>query len=119
VDEPYGVAATRAGMPLAIGLFVDARIRGRAVEAARVIPRVALRQGDSVYVVADGELSIRRVSVLHEDAEEVVLASGVEAGEAVVISPVRSPVNGMRVQGVNREVVAERDSSNTTADDPA
>lgn len=119
VDEPYGAAATQAGMPLAVGLFVDARIRGRAVEAARVIPRVALRQGDSVYVVAGGELSIRRVSVLHEDAEEVVLAGGVEAGEAVVISPVRSPVNGMRVQGVNREVVAERDSSNTTEDDPA
>jgi hypothetical protein len=38
-------------MPLAVGLFVDARIDGRVVEDAVRIPSRGLRPGDQIYVV--------------------------------------------------------------------
>lgn len=98
VDDPYGEAARETGAPLAMGLFVEAEIQGRSIDRAYVLPRSALRGENTVYVAEqDGTLSIRQARVIDANAGQVVLASGVEAGEHVVISPVRAAADGMRV----------------------
>ena len=121
VNEPYGAGASAAaGMPFAVGLFVDASIQGRKLASARVIPRVALRSADEVYVIRDGLLDIRTVRVIHRSAEEVVVSGGVEVGEQIVVSQVRSPVEGMRVQAATHEVLASDSAQRPNpADDPA
>jgi RND family efflux transporter MFP subunit len=107
VEDPYGAAALETGMPFAIGMFVHASIRGRSLADARVIPRAALRSGDAIFVVRDGQLDIRKIQILHQDEDQVVVAAdGVAAGEQVVVSPVRTPVHGMRVEGIARESMA-------------
>ncbi|PWE18824.1 efflux RND transporter periplasmic adaptor subunit [Marinicauda salina] len=98
VDDPYGAAAEETGAPLAVGLFVDAAIEGRAIEQAYILPRSALRGENQVYVAEpDGTLSIRNATVINTTADQVVLASGVEAGERVVTSPVRGAADGMSI----------------------
>lgn len=98
VDDPYGEAAREAGAPLAMGLFVEAAIEGRAIERAYVLPRSALRGENTIYVATqDGRLSIREARVIDANADQVILASGVEAGEFVVTSPVRAAAEGMRI----------------------
>ncbi len=107
VRDPYGAAAEAAGgMPLAVGLYVNATIEGRRLADTPVLPRSALRAGDTVFVVDDGHLDIRDVEVIHTDPERAVLAAGVEPGELVVVSPVRDPVDGMAVQPLRREELA-------------
>ena len=97
VADPYGAGASgsaatggaAAGVPLAPGLFVDATVRGRALEDMVVIPRDALRPRDEVYVVnREGKADIRSVSVVDSDTDRAVLRPGVIApGELVVVSP--------------------------------
>lgn len=102
VDDPYGAGAD-GDMPLAVGLFVNATIEGEMVEQANVIPRLALRGVDKVYVVDDeGTLEIRQVEVRFTDADKAVIDSGLAPGEQVVVSAVRAPYNGMKVQALRR-----------------
>ena len=104
VSDPYGVGAdSSAAMPLAVGLYVTAKISGKEFISAQVIPRDALRSDDKVYVVSDGLLNIRDVQVESSDDERAVLTEGVEEGELVIVSPVRNPEEGLAVEPLFRD----------------
>ena len=103
VRDPYGAAASE-GMPIAVGMFVTAEIQGVQQQQAYVMPRLALRNKDSVYVVnRENELEIRTVDVLSTSEERVLVRSGVLAGDRVVTSPVPNAVDGMAVEPLFRE----------------
>ncbi len=99
VEDPYG-----ADPPLAVGLFVSAEILGREVEGAVVLPQTALRSenGREQVLVVDDESRIRfrDVGVLRVERGQVVIGSGLAAGERVSVSPLPSAVEGMRVRVV-------------------
>ena len=89
---------------MAVGMFVNAEIGGVAEQAAYVMPRLALRSQDKVYVInADNKLEIRTVDVLSTSEERVLVTSGVSAGDRVVTSPVPNAVDGMAVEPLFRE----------------
>lgn len=112
VEAPYGEGADD-GMPLAVGLFVDAEIKGTVLRNAYVLPRSALRSGDTIYVVRDdGTLDIRIVDVVFSDPERVVLTRGVKLGEQVVTSPIQSPRQGMKVVAMERRTETRLGSLN-------
>ena len=103
VADPYGLGATD-GMPMAVGMFVGAEIDGVSEQAAYVMPRLALRNQDKVYVInADNRLEIRTVSVLSTSEEWVLVTSGVNTGERVVTSTLPSAVDGMEVEAISRQ----------------
>ena len=114
VDDPYGIA--RAGdddasrrMPLAVGLFVEAEILGRRLDAVFVVPRRALRENDRVLVVdADSRMHYRAVEVLRRERDQVVIGEGLAAGERVCVSPIQAVIDGMlvRVAGETPEAVS-------------
>ncbi|RLQ21889.1 efflux RND transporter periplasmic adaptor subunit [Seongchinamella sediminis] len=107
VADPYGAAASASGMPLAVGLFVDARIEGRHLADAMSIPAQALRAGDVVYLInAEGRLEIREVSVAHASPQRAIIASGIAPGERVITSAIRNPVAGMALVALNAEASA-------------
>ncbi len=88
VKDPFGKGMSKDGFPLPPGLFVEAEILGQTLEDAIVIPRDSLRPEDKVYVVDDkGEAQSRDAVVLDTNADRAVIASGVEPGELVIISP--------------------------------
>jgi RND family efflux transporter MFP subunit len=103
VDDPYGLQAPEQITPLAVGLFVEAEIEGRTVDAVFRLPRSALRNEDDV-LIADNENRLRRrkVEVLRTDFSSVYITDGLEAGDQVCVSPVEAFVDGLLV-----EVVAE------------
>ena len=103
VIDPYGLGATE-GMPMAVGMFVSAEIEGIAEQAAYVMPRLALRNEDKVYVInAENHLEIRTVKVLSTSEDQVMVTSGVSQGEHVVTSTLPNAVDGMDVEPVFRE----------------
>lgn len=103
VADPYG-AASDQGVPLAVGLFVNAEIEGLTIPNGVVIPRTALRGEDRVFVATDDDtLEIRPVSVASSTRERAVLTAGLAAGEMVVTSPVRDAGNGMKISPVDRQ----------------
>jgi RND family efflux transporter MFP subunit len=100
VDDPYRPAAGAA--PLSVGLFVDAEIAGREVSGALRIPRAALRDGDSVWLVdAENRLRILPIEVVQRGRDEVVIRGEVGAGARVILSALTVPVAGMPVRPVD------------------
>lgn len=103
VQSPYGMAVSE-GMPMAVGLFVNADIEGVAEQVAYVMPRLALRNENTVYVInEDNELEIRTVDVLSTSEQRVLVTGGVVEGDQVVTSPVPNAVDGMAVEPIFRE----------------
>ena len=106
VADPYGKGADK-GMPLAVGLFVNASIEGRQIDNALVVPRTALRGTSKVFVVnKNGKMSIRTVKVVSSNKERAVLTAGITPEDKVITSPVRAPAEGLKVETVERTASA-------------
>lgn len=121
VEEPYGAGVSAQGMPLAVGLYVEALIEGQPVIGAQVISRDALRAGNQVFVVgSDGLLQIRQVAVRHADRSAAVIGAGLAPDEQVVVSSLRNPIEGMRLNAIPRdEATAASGARAATATDDA
>ena len=103
VEDPYGLGAD-SGTPLAVGMFVHADIAGVNSQSALVLPRLALRNANKVYVINDeNRLEIRTVEVISTSEEIVLVSNGVEVGDKVVTSTIPAAVDGMEVQAITRE----------------
>ena len=117
VEDPYGSGAGE-GMPLAVGLYVDAEIEGRPIIDAVQIMAEGLRAGDEVFVLdGEGLLDVRKVEVVHRNRSTVLLSSGVEAGDLIIVSAIRNPVRGMRLQAMDSAGIAERTTTTTPPKD--
>lgn len=99
VEDPYNILEPRDSPPLALGLFVEATIRGRSVENVFRLPRSALRNSSDVLIVdREDRLRQRSVDVLQTSFDSVLISGGVEVGERVCVSPIDVFVDGLRVE---------------------
>lgn len=97
VDDPYGTGAD-GDTPLAIGLFVNATIEGKPFESAYVLPRAALYGADTIYVIKpDDTLERRTVRVAASARDTITIATGINAGDRIVTSPLRGAGPGDKV----------------------
>jgi RND family efflux transporter MFP subunit len=103
----YGVARVRGdangddALPLPVGMFVQAEIRGRNVQNIIRLPRSAMRDNNQVMVIdPENRLHFRHVSILRLEHDDVLVNGGLEAGELVCISPLQTAVEGMQVKPV-------------------
>lgn len=109
VSDPYGLEADyepedERTTPLAVGLFVKAKIEGQSVARAFVVPRDALRPGDRVYVIdTENRLHFRDVEVLRTERENVILGAGLEEGDRLCTSPLEAVIDGMLVRVLGDE----------------
>ncbi len=98
VDDPYGRGASADGAPLAMGLFVDARIEGSQLDDAITLPRAALHGRDAVFVINENDVIERRqVEVVSSDRDTFTVAAGLTPDERVVTSPLRGAGDGDKV----------------------
>jgi RND family efflux transporter MFP subunit len=94
VERPYDTMP-----PLAVGLFVRVEIEGKTLPEAIWLPRSSIRKGNTVYIV-DGESKIRfrQIEIARYDRDEVLVRSGLEKGDLIVISPMKIVTEGMKVK---------------------
>lgn len=84
---------------LAPGMFLRATIRGREVQGVVRIPRHALRNGSIVRIMtAEDRAQERTVEVLQNTVHETLIASGLEAGDRVILTELPLFVDGMKVR---------------------
>lgn len=103
VEDPYGLGSDN-GAPMAVGMFVRANIAGVNSQSAMVLPRLALRNSNKVYVINDNNrLEIRTVEVLSTSTDIVLVTDGVKPGDMVVTSTIPAAVDGMEVRAITRE----------------
>lgn len=86
-------------LPLLPNAFVEVELRGRSVEDAAVVPRVALVDGGAVWIVdAEDRLELRPVTVAWVGEEHAYVTAGLRQGERVVTTPPSMPIKGMPVR---------------------
>ena len=105
VSDPYAPSENSNQPPLAVGMYVEAEIEGRLVQNVAAIPRAALRGRDQVLVVsADEHLEFRDVAIFRSTTDAIYVQSGLSNGELVVVSPLDTPTDGMRIQITNTDI---------------
>jgi RND family efflux transporter MFP subunit len=89
-------------IPLPVGLFIEANIRGKTVNNLYALPREVIRSGSRVLIVdAENRLRFREVEILRLENERVLIDSGLRPGERICMSPIQAVVDGMLVQVVD------------------
>lgn len=85
--------------PLLLGSFVNAAISASVPRPFAAIPLDALREGDNVWLLANGKLQIVQVDVIQRtDRMAYVSGEGLGQGGHVVVSNLRTPVAGMALR---------------------
>jgi hypothetical protein len=74
-------------------------IQGKPMQEAALIPRSALHQDNTVWIVDENDrIQFRKVSVARIQGEKVLVQSGLKRGELLVTSSLKAVTNGMVVQ---------------------
>jgi RND family efflux transporter MFP subunit len=98
VDIPGALDPALGSRPLLPGAFVSVELQGAGIGSAYRLPRTALSDGDTVWVVdAESTLQRRSVSVAWSLPDAVVLRDGISPGDQVVVSAMSNPLVGQRV----------------------
>ena len=98
IVDPYDLDG-RGQIPLLMGTFVSAEIRGREAGELVLVPRHALQRGSTLWLVDDNQkIFPREVEVVRRDDDFAYIAGGVEAGERYCVTPLDQPLPGMKVR---------------------
>lgn len=117
IKSPYDKNVSQNNMPLAVGIYVKAEIKGRRISNATVISRDGLRAGNNVFVInSEDKLDVRKVDVVHSSSKIAVIGSGVKPDDRVIVSSIRNPIPGMRISALDSSV-ADKDDSKDNSDD--
>ena len=99
VNDPYAPGPDPNRPPLAVGMFVEAEIDGRAFDNIAVLPRAALRGRDEVLVVdSESRVRFRTIEIQRATTESIYVSGGLAPGEWVAVSALDAPTDGMLVQ---------------------
>lgn len=88
-DNPSPVLALKPGT------FVKCRIMGEIHDNTFRLPRYLLHENDTLFIVRDQKLEIRKVGILRKHEDEVYINAGLSQGDLIVSSPLPGAVDGM------------------------
>lgn len=102
IKDPYGVAALTDGegkkSPLKIGQYVEAKISGKSIENAIVIPNRVIYQGSYVYVELNGKLQRREITIAWQNEDEALISAGLDAGDNLIVTNLGQVPSGTPVR---------------------
>ncbi len=100
LDNPFS-RSVGGQAPVKIGQYVTARISGKTLPDAIVIPVDSIYQGSYVYVVEDDVLYRRDIELAWQNEEQAIVATGLVAGEEIIVTPLGQVLSGtlVRVRG--------------------
>ncbi|MFH1378324.1 MAG: HlyD family efflux transporter periplasmic adaptor subunit [Planctomycetota bacterium] len=100
VNDPLDLkTAPDKRSPLLLGAYLQVNINGAELNDAIYIPRTALRDGRSVWLMTpDRTLAVRPVEILYAETNGVFVRGGLSAGDSLIVSPLSAPVEGMALR---------------------
>ncbi len=98
VDAGSNSEDNRNALRLRPGMFVTARIKGKEVSRAFVLPRHVVYPGDTVYTVKDDRLKIKSVDILRTFKDSVIVSQGLSDGERIIKTPLSDATDGMLIR---------------------
>jgi hypothetical protein len=77
------------------------------IDSAVRIPRRALHNQRSVYLIQDGVLALRAVDVVRSEPESIIIAGGLASGDVVVTDVLQGVSPGMPARVKNGDERAQ------------
>jgi RND family efflux transporter MFP subunit len=84
-------------LPILLGAYVEVQIEGPPLDGATAIPKSALENDDNLWIVANGKLEHRKVTVGWTEGPTAYVTNGLSPGERVLASRLSTPVDGLEV----------------------
>ena len=86
------------------GMFVEVHLQGEEISDVVAVPRGALHDNNTVWIVDDeNRLHIRTVDIQRRERDEVLVRSGLNAGEKIVLTNLSGAAEGMLLRPQLRE----------------
>ena len=107
IPDPYGLkkgAAPTFEVDLLPGMFVGVELGGRRLDGVFSLPRRALREESTVWLLGDdNRLEVRPVAVVRRERDFVLIDRGLAAGDRVVLTALAGAAAGLplRLNTVN------------------
>lgn len=99
IDDPLGLKDGGPATPFLLGSYVHVKIDAGRLEGVLAINRSALRDGNRIWVVDEkGELRIKEVEIVRRENETVFIKNVIAADEALIVSPLKVALPGMKVK---------------------
>lgn len=100
IQDPFAVTQSDKA-PLKIGQYVTAHIKGKTIEDALVVPSSSIYQGSYLFVIEDGALQRRNISLSFQTPQEAVILEGLNPGSELIVSPLGQVTSGTLVSVIN------------------
>ncbi len=97
IQDPLGFESGKP--PLLLGSFIKADIVGKSLVDVFRIPRSALKNDNSVFLVTQNNtLHIQPVSIKWRTTDSVFIDDGLTEGDRIIISNVKTAIEGMEIE---------------------
>ncbi|MDX2481115.1 MAG: efflux RND transporter periplasmic adaptor subunit [Desulfuromusa sp.] len=104
VEDPYQLKNPLNQPTLSNGLFVDIELQGEEFADIISIPRKALHSDDLVWIAdSENRLSLRSVEILRREKQKILIKSGIQAGEKLVLTTLSGATEGRLLRPVIQE----------------
>lgn len=100
------VITNTADLKLKAGTFIRVNLGRGGSEECLQVPKTALAEGIKnpyVYIIQDGKAVTRKISIGREIGENIEVLSGLEKGEAVIVSGQINLIDGSLVEVMNEK----------------
>ncbi|MBW2688584.1 MAG: efflux RND transporter periplasmic adaptor subunit [Deltaproteobacteria bacterium] len=78
------------------GMFVEVHLQGEEISDVIAVPRGAMHDNETVWIVGDeNRLHIREVDIVRRERDEVLVQSGLDSGEKIVLTSLTGAAEGM------------------------
>lgn len=77
------------------GVFLKAKIPGKIITDAIVVPRKAMYEDEHVYLIENGKLSYRKVEIARQEKETVIIKNGFNKNDTLVIELMQGVFDGL------------------------
>jgi RND family efflux transporter MFP subunit len=100
VQDPYNRLAKGTDRAvLSSGAFVETGIKGTKLSGIFSIPRTAVRDNKTVWIMdSENILRVRPITIVRSDRDTVLVSEGLTNGERIVITSLAGAVDGMNLR---------------------
>ncbi len=86
------------------GLFFNVTLTGKTVANSVVVPRSAIYNDHSVYIIKNGKIALSDVKIDRRETSLVYITDGIENGDTVITETLQGVVPGMPARGIVDEI---------------
>jgi RND family efflux transporter MFP subunit len=104
VEDPYKLLAevNTQKLNLELGMFVEVVFQGETLTDLTEIPRAALREDSTVWIMDNNQkLKITPVEIIQHQKNTVLIGSGLDNGDLVIMTTLPGGTDGMKLRSVS------------------